>query len=37
VYTCNSEAEIRQALDLEVDILISDVPKLALQLRDHEA
>lgn len=37
VYTCNSEAEIRQALDLSVDILISDVPKLALQLRDHEA
>lgn len=37
VYTCNSEAEIRQALDLEVDILISDIPKFALQLRDHEA
>lgn len=37
VYTCNSEAEIRQALDLEVDILISDVPGLALQLRDHAA
>lgn len=34
VYTCNSEAEISQALDLEVDILISDVPELALQLRD---
>lgn len=37
VYTCNSEAEIRQALDLEVDILISDVPEFALQLRDHAA
>lgn len=37
VYTCNSEAEIRQALDLEVDIIISDVPELALQFRDHAA
>lgn len=37
VYTCNSEAEIRRALALEVDILISDVPQLALQLRDHAA
>lgn len=37
VYTCNSEAEIRQALDLNVDILISDVPQLALRLRDHAA
>lgn len=36
VYTCNTEAEIRQALDLQVDILISDVPQLALQLRDRE-
>lgn len=37
VYTCNSEAEIRQALDLEADILISDVPQQALMMRDHEA
>ncbi len=37
VYTCNSEAEIRQALDLEADILISDVPQLALMMRDHAA
>lgn len=34
VYTCNSDAEIRRALDLGVDILISDVPPKALQLRD---
>jgi glycerophosphoryl diester phosphodiesterase len=37
VYTCNSDAEIRQALDLEADILISDVPQQALMVRDHEA
>jgi glycerophosphoryl diester phosphodiesterase len=37
VYTCNSAAEIQQALDLTVDILISDVPEFALQLRDHTA
>lgn len=34
VYTCNSEREIRHALDLGVDILISDLPQKALQLRD---
>lgn len=34
VYTCNSDAEIRRALDLGVDILISDLPQKALQLRD---
>ena len=34
VYTCNTEAEISKALKLEVDILISDVPKKALQMRD---
>ncbi len=34
VYTCNSEREIRHAFDLGVDILISDVPQKALQLRD---
>ena len=33
VYTCNSEAEINKALELGVDILISDVPQKALQLR----
>jgi len=34
-YTCNTDAEIKKALDLGVDILISDVPQKALQLRDH--
>jgi glycerophosphoryl diester phosphodiesterase len=34
VYTCNSEAEIRKALELQVDVLISDVPEYAIQLRD---
>jgi glycerophosphoryl diester phosphodiesterase len=34
VYTCNSDAEISKALELGVDILISDVPQKALQLRD---
>jgi len=33
VYTCNSEAEITKALDLGVDILISDIPQKALQMR----
>lgn len=35
VYTCNSEDEINKALKLGVDILISDVPQKALQLRDE--
>lgn len=34
VYTCNSDAEINLALELGVDILISDVPQKALQMRD---
>jgi glycerophosphoryl diester phosphodiesterase len=34
VYTCNSDAEIIKALGLGVDILISDVPQKALQMRD---
>jgi glycerophosphoryl diester phosphodiesterase len=34
VYTCDSDAEIERALVLEVDILISDVPQKALQMRD---
>ena len=34
VYTCNSEREINKALQLKVDILISDVPQQAIQLRD---
>jgi glycerophosphoryl diester phosphodiesterase len=34
VYTCNSDAEIQRALDLVVDILISDLPQKALQMRD---
>ncbi|MDO8466334.1 MAG: glycerophosphodiester phosphodiesterase [Gallionella sp.] len=33
VYTCNSDAEIGKALELGVDILISDVPQKALQMR----
>ncbi|MES1982153.1 MAG: glycerophosphodiester phosphodiesterase [Pseudomonadota bacterium] len=33
VYTCNSDEEINRALDLQVDILISDLPQKALQLR----
>lgn len=33
VYTCNSEQEITRALELQVDILISDVPEQALALR----
>ena len=32
VYTCNSENDIRRALDL-ADILITDVPQKALQMR----
>ena len=35
VYTCNSDAEISRALELGVDILISDVPQKALQMRDR--
>lgn len=35
VYTCNSDAEINKALNLEVDILISDLPRKALMLRDR--
>jgi len=34
VYTCNSDAEISLALTLQVDILISDLPNKALQMRD---
>jgi glycerophosphoryl diester phosphodiesterase len=35
VYTCNSDAEISKALELGVDILISDVPQQALHIRDR--
>lgn len=35
VYTCNSDAEIGRALTLGVDVLISDVPQKALQMRDR--
>ena len=35
VYTCNSDAEINLALELGVDILISDLPQKALQMRDR--
>lgn len=34
VYTCNSDEEITTALQLGVDILISDVPQHALRMRD---
>lgn len=34
VYTCNSDADIQHALTLGVDVLISDVPQHALQMRD---
>jgi glycerophosphoryl diester phosphodiesterase len=33
VYTCNGDAEINKALELRVDILISDVPQKALLMR----
>lgn len=32
-YTCNSAAEIRKALRLKVDIIMTDYPELALQMR----
>jgi len=35
VYTCNSDNEINLALGYGVDILISDVPKKALQMRNR--
>jgi glycerophosphoryl diester phosphodiesterase len=35
VYTCNTDAEISKALELGVDILISDVPQKALHIRDR--
>jgi glycerophosphoryl diester phosphodiesterase len=35
VYTCNSDAEINLALELGVDILISDVPQKALAIRSE--
>ncbi len=35
VYTCNSDVEINKALQLGVDILISDLPNKALALRDQ--
>jgi glycerophosphoryl diester phosphodiesterase len=34
VYTCNTEEEIRRALDLAANILITDYPQKALQMRD---
>lgn len=34
VYTCDTDAEISRALTLGVDVLISDVPQKALQMRD---
>jgi len=35
VYTCNSDEQINTALTLGVDILISDVPPKALQMRNQ--
>ena len=35
VYTCNSDTEINKALQLGVDILISDLPHKVLMLRDR--
>ena len=35
VYTCNSDEEISKALQLGVDILISDIPQKALLMRDQ--
>lgn len=35
VYTCDTDAEITRALTLGVDVLISDVPQKALQMRDQ--
>jgi len=35
VYTCNTDEEIGKAFDLGVDILISDVPQKALQMRNR--
>jgi glycerophosphoryl diester phosphodiesterase len=35
VYTCNSDEEIGKALEFGVDILISDIPQTALQMRDR--
>jgi len=37
VYTCNSDEEINKALGLSVDILISDLPHMALMLRDRSS
>lgn len=34
VYTCNNVEEIQKALDMRVDILITDDPQLALRMRD---
>jgi glycerophosphoryl diester phosphodiesterase len=34
VYTCNNDEEISKALNLGVDILISDLPQKALRMRD---
>ncbi|MDO8311144.1 MAG: glycerophosphodiester phosphodiesterase [Sideroxyarcus sp.] len=35
VYTCNSDEQISRALTLGVDVLISDVPQKALEMRDR--
>jgi glycerophosphoryl diester phosphodiesterase len=35
VYTCDTDAEITRALTLGVNVLISNVPQKALQMRDQ--
>lgn len=35
VYTCNTDEEINKALELKVDILITDIPQKALQMRNR--
>ena len=38
VYTCNSDEEINKTLELGADILVSDFPQKAVQMRNaHEA
>jgi glycerophosphoryl diester phosphodiesterase len=36
VYTCNTDEEINKALDLQVDVLISDLPQKALVFKNRK-